>query len=276
MTDTAGPDTAGPDTAGNHTLVRAAHAGGLATLTLDSPHNRNALSAALIEQLLGRLGDALADDAVRAILITHTGPVFCAGADLKETAAAFLSGEPSALPAARMGEVLRAVWESPKPVLVRVGGPARAGGLGLIAAADIAVCTVEATFAFSEVRLGVVPAVITATVVPRLTPRAAAELYLTGDTFGGERAAAVGLVTVAVPAADLDETVARYAASLLRGAPGALATAKRLARRPAGPAIADDLAELTELSVGFFTSDEGREGVLSFVEKRDPSWVTGS
>ena len=94
-----------------------------------------------------------------------------------------------------MGEVLAAVWESPKPVVARVGGPARAGGLGLIAAADIAVCSTTATFAFTEVRLGVIPAVISATVLPRLAPRAAAELFLTGDTFDGAQAAQVGLVT---------------------------------------------------------------------------------
>ena len=255
-------------------LVRSSHEGGLATLTLDSPHNRNALSAALIEQLLDGLSRATADDAVRAIIVTHTGPVFCSGADLKETAAAFLAQDGDALPASRMGEVLETIWTCPKPVIARVGGPARAGGLGVIAAADIAVCTTAATFSFSEVRLGVVPAVISATVVPRLTPRAAAELFLTGDTFDGERAAAIGLVTAAVPAEDLDAAVARYAASLLRGAPGALATAKQLARRRPGATIGADLAELTAMSVGFFTSDEGREGVASFVEKRDARWVT--
>ena len=279
-------------------LVRASHDAGLATLTLDSPHNRNALSAALIEQLLAALASAVTDDAVRAVVVSHSGPVFCAGADLKETAAAFQAIEETAarnqgtadsaappapgaasapastaMPAARMGELLAAVWECPKPVLVAVAGPARAGGLGLIAAADIAVCAKDATFSFLEVRLGVVPAVISATVVPRLTPRAVAELFLTGDTFDGTRAAEIGLVTAAVPAEELDATVARYAASLLRGAPGALATAKSLARRPTATSIRAELAELTKVSVSFFTSAEGREGVRSFMEKRDPSWV---
>jgi len=108
-------------------LVRSSHEGGLATLTLDSPHNRNALSAALIEQLLDGLSRATADDAVRAIIVTHTGPVFCSGADLKETAAAFLAQDGDALPASRMGEVLETIWTCPKPVIARVGGPARAG-----------------------------------------------------------------------------------------------------------------------------------------------------
>jgi methylglutaconyl-CoA hydratase len=172
-----------------------------------------------------------------------------------------------------MGELLAAVWNCPKPVLVRVAGPARAGGLGLIAAADLAVCATTATFAFSEVRLGIVPAVISATVLPRLSARAAAELYLTGDTFAGVRAEQIGLVTRAVAPDDLDRTVDDYTASLLRGAPGALATAKALARRAAAGPEPAELAYLTELSVGFFTSPEGREGVRSFVEKRPAAWV---
>jgi len=252
------------------TLVHFQVAAGVATLTLDSPTNRNALSTALIEDLVTALDAATADEAVRVIVLTHTGPVFCSGADLKETAAAFASG---GVPAGRMGAALAAVWESPKPVVARVGGPARAGGLGLVAAADIAVGSADATFAFSEVRLGVIPAVISATVLPRLAPRAAAELFLTGDPFTGARAAEVGLLTAAVPAERLDEVVAGYVASLVRGAPQALAATKELLRRGATRSIQDELAELTTTSVRFFTSPEGREGVTSFVEKRDPAWV---
>src|SRR5215468_12387742 len=221
------------------TLVRSEISAGVATLTLDSPANRNALSSGLIDELVTGLAAALSDDAVRVIVLNHTGPVFCSGADLKETAAA-LSGD--GVPAGRMGEVLGAIWESPKPVVARVGGPARAGGLGLIAAADIAVCTTEATFAFTEVRIGVIPAVISATVLRRLSPRAAAELYLTGGTFNGVRAAEIGLVTAAVPAADLDATVATYVASLVRGAPGALAATKKLLRARANRPIREELA----------------------------------
>src|SRR5215831_7734801 len=253
------------------TLVRTETVAGVATLTLDSPANRNALSSALVAELVSGLDAAVADSTVRVIVLTHTGPVFCSGADLKETAAA-LSGE--GVPAGRMGEVLSAIWDSPKPVVARIAGPARAGGLGLIAAADIAVCTTEATFAFTEVRLGVIPAVISATVLPRLSPRSAAELFLTGDTFDGVRAAAVGLVTAAVPADELDATIAAYVRSLVRGAPTALGATKRLLRRGSGP-IRDELAELSRLSVGFFTSAEGREGVAAFAERRDPSWVPG-
>jgi methylglutaconyl-CoA hydratase len=169
--------------------------------------------------------------------------------------------------------VLTAIWRCPKPVVARVGGPARAGGLGIVAAADIAVAAASATFAFTEVRLGVIPAVISATVLPRLAPRAAAELYLTGDTFDAARAAAVGLVTAAVPDEDLDAAVARYTSSLVRAAPGALAGAKELLRRVPGASLEEDLAELTELSVSYFRSAEAAEGMAAFREKRAPFWV---
>lgn len=251
-------------------MVRYATDGGVATLTLDSDKNRNALSSRLISELLEGLRRAEADDLVRAVLIDHVGRVFCSGADLAETAAARESGR---APAGAMPELLAAIWDMPKPVVARVAGPARAGGLGLIAACDLAVADEAATFAFSEVRLGVVPAVISAPVLRRLPARAAAELFLTGETFDGCRAAQLGLVTAAVPAADLDATLRRHLDALLRGAPEALAGAKQLLhRRPAEP-IRADLDELAELSVRFFLSDEGREGVASFREKRAPSWV---
>jgi len=250
-------------------LVRTATAAGVTTVTLDSPANRNALSAQLMRELLEGLGAALTDPAVRVVVISHTGPVFCSGADLKETAEARESGR---IPAELLADVLAAIWEFPKPVVARVGGPARAGGLGLIAAADLAVCTTEATFAFSEVRLGVVPAVISATVLPRLAPRAAAALYLTGDVFDGARAAEIGLVTAAVEEDELEERVAAYCASLIRGGPLALAGTKQLLRRTRNEAIRVELADLAQRSAGYFMSAEGREGVAASREKRDPSW----
>ena len=251
-------------------MIRHSVAGGVATITLDSPHNRNALSRALIAELLDALRTAAAHADTRVIVLSHTGPAFCAGADLKETVAAFESGS---VPAGRMGDVLAAIWESPKPVIARVGGAARAGGLGIVAAADIAVCADDVTFAFTEVRIGVIPAVISATVLPRLAPRAAAELLLTGDQFDARRAVEVGLVTAAVPAAELDQKVDGYARALLRAAPGALAGTKWLLRDPDGPTLRARLAELTEVSVRYFTSDEGREGITALLGKRDPAWV---
>jgi methylglutaconyl-CoA hydratase len=253
-------------------LVRSESGRGVATLTLDSPANRNALSTTLIEELLAALAAAEADDSVRVVVLGHTGPVFCSGADLKETAAAFGSGRP---PVSRLGEVLEAIWHGRKPVVAKIGGPARAGGLGLVAAADIAVCSVSATFAFSEVRLGVIPAVISTTVLPRLAPRAAAELFLTGAIFDGTRAEQIGLVTAAVDPAWLDGAVEGYVRDLVRGAPGALAGTKQLLRHRRSDTFGDEIAAMTELSVGYFGSEEGREGIMAFRDKRDPNWVPG-
>ena len=251
-------------------LVRTATVRGVTTLTLDSPTNRNALSTALIDQLLDGLAGAVADPAVRVVVLSHTGPAFCSGADLAETESARNSGT---MPAARMGELLQAVWECPKPVVARVGGPARAGGLGLVAAADIAVCTTDATFAFSEIRIGVIPALISSTVLPRLTSRAAAEMFLTGEVFDGTRAAQIGLVTAAVPATELDAAVERYLDALRRAAPNALAGTKALLRRPVPATFGDNVAELSELSLSYFRSAEGAEGVTAFRQKRDPAWI---
>ncbi len=251
-------------------LVRTGTVAGITTLTLDSPANRNALSTPLMRELLDALAAVVTDPGVRAVVLSHTGPVFCSGADLKETAEARANGR---VPAEMLADVLAAIWEFPKPVVARVAGPARAGGLGLIAAADIAVCTRDATFAFSEVRLGVIPAVISAAVLPRLAPRAAAELYLTGSVFDGDRAAAVGLVTAAVPAEELDGAVAGYCDALVRGGPLALAGTKQLLRRTPTGSIRADLAELSERSAGYFRSAEGREGVAAFREKRPASWI---
>ncbi|MFC3988318.1 enoyl-CoA hydratase-related protein [Actinoplanes siamensis] len=251
-------------------LVRTVTEAGVTTLTLDSPANRNALSRALITELLAALSDAAAAVETRVVVLSHTGPVFCSGADLKETAAT----EPGQrLPVELMADLLAEIWEFPKPVLARIAGPARAGGLGLIGAADLAVCAASATFAFTEVRLGVIPAVISATVLPRLAPRAAAELYLTGDVFDGARAARIGLVTAAVPDEELDSAVAGYCASLIRGGPLALAGTKELLRRTRSASIRAELAELSDRSAGYFTSPEGREGVSARREKRDPDWV---
>jgi methylglutaconyl-CoA hydratase len=251
-------------------IVHYAVAGGVATVTMDSPHNRNALSMALMGGVLDSLRRALSDDTVRVVVLTHTGRVFCSGADLKETQSGTGAGD---IPIASLPAILRTIWESPKPVVARVGGPARAGGLGLIGACDIAVAAEDATFAFTEVRLGVIPAVISSTVLPRLAPRAAAELYLTGAVFDGPRAEQVGLLTRAVPAESLDSTVAGYVDMLVRGGPLALAGTKQLLRRTPGADLGAELEQLASTSVRYFTSAEGREGVASFREKRDASWV---
>ncbi len=239
-------------------LVRVALTEGVATVTLDSPANRNALSLTLLGQLGARLREAVADDAVRVVVLSHTGSVFCSGADLKDPPG---PGAPVALP-----DVLSLLWTSPKPVVARVGGHARAGGLGLVAACDVAVTTRDATFAFSEVRLGVVPAIISLVTLPRLGHTRALELFLTGETFDGARAAEIGLVTAV--ADDVDSVVADYVAKLRLGAPNALAAAKRLLRAPL------DFADVERLSLETFAGEEAAEGMAAFAEKRPPRWAT--
>lgn len=152
---------------------------GIATLTLDSPHNRNALSAQLVGEVTAHLQAAAADAAVRAVVLTHAGSVFCAGADLKESAA---EGGP-AQGTLRMLGMLRAIVELPKPVVARIAGAVRAGGLGIVGACDIAVAGRTSSFAFTEVRLGLAPAIISLTTLGRMSERAAARYYLTGETF---------------------------------------------------------------------------------------------
>ncbi|MPZ25067.1 MAG: enoyl-CoA hydratase [Micromonosporaceae bacterium] len=251
-------------------LVRTATEHGVATLTLDSPRNRNALSTPLVTRLRAELAAAATDPAVRVVVLDHAGPVFCSGADLVETEAACRSGT---MPVAMLADLLADLWECPKPVVARVAGPTRAGGIGLVAAADLAICATEATFAFTEVRLGVIPAVISAVVLPRMGSRAATRLFLTGEVFDAAHAAAVGLVSEAVPATRLDRTVSRICQALVRGAPQALAGTKQLLRRPRAADLRAELAELSALSVGYFRSPDAQEGIAAFRDKRDPQWV---
>ncbi|MGM1063441.1 enoyl-CoA hydratase-related protein [Saccharothrix sp. Mg75] len=242
---------------------------GIATITLDSPRNRNALSTRLRAELTAHLAAAVDDDAVRVVVLSHTGPVFCSGMDLKEAGGAS-AGEQGVneFPA-----ILERIWTSPKPVVARLAGPARAGGVGLVAACDIAVAADTATFAFSEVRIGVVPAVISVTVLPRLLPRAAHELFLTGETFTATRAAEIGLINSAVPADGLDAEVARYADMLALGGPTALAATKRMLREPRSSDLGEVFADMLELSARHFGGPEGQEGIAAFVEKRRAGWV---
>ncbi|MGI8625719.1 MAG: enoyl-CoA hydratase-related protein [Geodermatophilaceae bacterium] len=250
-------------------LVRYGVASGVATITLDSPTNRNALSQALMRGLAAHLRTARDDEAVRVIVLTHTGPVFCSGMDLVEARGTGAS----AMGVHAFPNILKSLWNSPKPVVARVAGPARAGGLGLIAACDVAVCVRSATFAFTEVRLGILPAVISVTVLPRLNARAAHELFLTGSIFDGTRAAEIGLVNAAVEDDELDPATAAYVGDLVKGGPTALAAIKGLLRRTPGVGMDEDFAELLAISAEFFASDEGQEGIRAFAEKRPPRWV---
>jgi methylglutaconyl-CoA hydratase len=246
-------------------VVQVTVSRGVATLTLDSPANRNALSRAMRAQLRAALLDALADDAVRVVVLDHTGRVFCSGMDLSEAA----GGGAQEQGVREFPELLEAIWSAPKPVVAAVRGPARAGGVGLAAACDVVVAAASATFAFSEVRLGIVPAVISAVVLPRMVPHVAHRLMLTGEVFDAAAAAAGGLVDLVASDGEVDVALAGQLDALTSGAPAALAETKRLLR--AGSSLHFD--DLLELSARFFASEEGQEGIASFREKRPAHWV---
>lgn len=255
-------------------LVHLETSGGVATITLDSPDNRNALSRQLISELSGHLHSALADRDVRVIVLTGTGTVFCSGADLKEQRVANESGGRQSGPG-DLPDILNLMWHSPKPVVGRINGSARAGGIGLVAACDIAIGTETSTFGFSEVRLGVIPAIISVVVIPRIGESRTLELFLTGDTFDGRKAAEFGLLNRAVLPDDLDDAVAAYAVSLLKGGPGALGGCKQLVRDVPLMAMDDAFAETRARSATYFASAEALEGMTAFAEKRPPRWAAG-
>lgn len=248
-------------------LVHYAVDRAIATVTLDSPENRNALSAQLVGELSAHLATAAADDAVRAVVLTHTGTTFCAGADLKEAAA---EGGP-ALGTMRMLALLRAIVELPKPVLACIEGNVRAGGLGIVGACDIAVAGPSSSFAFTEVRLGLAPAIISLTTLGRMSERSASRYYLTGATFDAPTAAATGLITAAVD--DVDVEIGAIADELRACSPQGLAETKPLTTRATLAAFDQHAEHLQAQSARLFASAEAREGMTSFLQRRPPSWA---
>jgi enoyl-CoA hydratase len=251
----------------------AAVGGPFARLTLNSPHNRNALSATLVSQLHQGLRDAAADPAVRVVVVGHTGGTFCAGADLSENSAAS-GGNPFDMAVARARELtalLRAIVESPLPVIAAINGHVRAGGFGLVGACDIAVAGPRSTFALTEARIGVAPAIISLTLLPKMSARATARYYLTGETFDAGEAAEIGLITIA--ADDADAAVAKLVADVGRGSPQGLAASKALTTAAVLDGFDRDAERLSEESARLFVSDEAREGMLAFLQKRPPSWA---
>ncbi|MER6423471.1 enoyl-CoA hydratase family protein [Streptomyces sp. NPDC001137] len=242
------------------TLIGRARARGIETLSLDSPANRNALSAALVGELTDALTDCAKDTDVRAVVLTHTGNTFCAGADLRDPPA----------PDALVG-LLRQIVELRKPVVARVTGHVRAGGLGLLAACDIAAASPQSTFAFTEVRIGVAPAVISLPLLPRTDPRALARYYLTGERLDATEAARIGLLTATGD--DVDAVLEPILDGLRRAAPQGLAETKALLTAKVLETFDRDAADLTALSARLFASPQAREGMTAFLERRDPTWV---
>lgn len=243
--------------------------GDAAWITMSAPQTRNALSAEMVASLRSHVDQAWRDPHVRAVVLTGEGPAFCAGADLRA--------------GGRMGEeesnrnpfieLLRGLRDGPKPVLAAVNGHAFGGGIGLVAAADIAIAVQEARFAFSEVRVGVVPAMISVVVLPKIGLHHASRLFLTGRRFTAEEARAFGLVHEVVAAENLEKAVEAEVAEVAKGGPNAVREAKRLirtiARLPEDEAFAYAERKIADL----FASDEAREGMQAFLEKRRPCWA---
>lgn len=243
-------------------LVHYEVADGVGTITLDSPHNRNALSRQLVGELMAHLETSAYDDA-RVVVLRSAGRVFCSGADLSEASADGMEEG-----ARSMVAMQRAVVAHPKPVVARLAGPVRAGGLGLVAASDVVLCADDVTFAFTESRLGLAPAVISLTVLPRLTSRAASDTFLSGRTFDAAEAAGMGLVTRAVPGAALDEAVSAACADLQLAHPQGLAETKALLGAPMLARIDAGEAEMATLSARLFGSDAARDAMQAFLSRR--------
>lgn len=234
----------------------------VATVTLDSQPNRNALSKRLVTELSDYLAVADADPQVRVIVVAAAGPVFCSGADLSEAAEGGMEHGARSLVALQ-----RQIAAAGKPVVVRVHGPVRAGGLGIVGAADVVVASDTVSFAFTEVRLGLAPAVISLTTLPRLTERDAALMYLTGWTFDATEAQRIGLVTKVVPEDQLDATIASVLAGLRKGTPQGLRETKALVNRPLLERIDARGEEVARRSAELFASDEAREAMVAFLNR---------
>ncbi|HEY2685577.1 MAG TPA: enoyl-CoA hydratase-related protein [Steroidobacteraceae bacterium] len=250
--------------------------GGVAQLALNRPEKRNALDRDTIEGLTRGLKQCAEDDKIRVIKITGTGAVFCAGADLAEMQAQADASESDNLAHARkLSELLGFLYEMPKPTLARVNGDGYGGALGLIGACDVVVAVDSAKFAFTEVRLGIVPAVISPFVVGKMGEAKALRYFLTADTLSASDLKSVGLAHEVVSAGALDTACKLLEQSLLKGAPGALSAAKALIRDVAHGLPAERAAASKEMAARLAklrVQPEAQEGFKAFFEKRKPIW----
>jgi methylglutaconyl-CoA hydratase len=251
------------------TLLNVAN--GVATITLNRPANRNALSQEMVTSILDSLRTAIADRSARVIVFTGTGTVFCAGADLKERLTAnteAADGPPLFV------HIFEEIQNSPKPVVAKLNGSALAGGLGLACSCDIVIAPDTAMFGFTEVRIGVAPAIISVVCLPRLRHADAAELFLTGERIGAAEALRVGLINRCVPADQVQATTDELVGRLLLGGPEAIAATKKLLRDvPSMPSQTEAFATMAKLSGQLFASPEAAEGMAAFAQKRKPSWA---
>lgn len=250
---------------------------GIVTLTLDRPEAKNALSAALVARLTEALA-TLADDAtVRAVVLTGAGEVFCAGADIGEMrAAGSAPPEQNEADSRRFARMLECIERQPQPTVALVNGAAFGGAVGLVAACDIALASSGARFALSEVRLGLVPAMISPYVIRAIGTREARRWFLTGEAMDAKTALRIGLVHETADSGALGAAADGILGALLAGAPGAQAEIKRLVRHATGRSDAGDAAMLTDTArwiARVRAGAEAREGLTAFLERRKPSWA---
>lgn len=255
-------------------LVRSEISAAVATITLDSPANRNALSSVLVTQLQEALADAASDPAVRAVVLTHTGGTFCAGGDLKEALGRGLSPEEATAEGTQaMTDLMGAMLEMAKPVVAVADGHVRAGGFGLLGAADIALAGPNATFALTESRLGLAPSMISLVLLPKMSARASGRYFLTGESFGPARAEELGVVSRAL--GSRDEMTAELTAvceGIRKASPQGLAASKRLTTSALIAEFTAHAQTRAQESAALFASDSAREGMTAFLSKRKPSW----
>lgn len=251
--------------------VRVEVARGVLTATLADIDNRNALGAELLTGLAAAIDRANADPEIRAIVLTNEGSTFCAGANLKEQSARNESGQPTAI--GDFSKLLTAIQCSPTPVVGRIDGHVVGGGNGLAAVCDIAIAREDVKFGFTEVRLGVVPAIISVVCLPKMRRGDAMEAFLRGNRFSAQQAAEYGLISRAVPGDRLDAAIDEIVSDLRRGGPRALGIAKQLIYEVEQRTPQEALEWATNLSADCFASDEAREGMRAFLEKRDASWI---
>ena len=244
---------------------------GVMTATLVDVENRNALGGALVRGLQGAVAAVNADPSLRALVVTNEGSTFCAGANLKER-----SGAPGGSSGAGgFEDLLAAIQTSPTPIVGRIAGHVVGGGNGLAAALDISIAADDVHFGFTEVRLGVAPAIISVVCLPKMRRGEALEAFLRGQRFSASRAAELGLINRAVPRDALDAAVAEVLADLRRGGPAALGVAKRLVYEVPALEQKQALRWASKLSAELFAGAEAAEGMQAFLHKRKPSWAEG-
>ena len=255
-------------------MLKVETSGAVARLTLDRPEIRNAFDDALIAALTQALRTLDADDKVRAVVLAGNGPAFCAGADLNWMKRMAGYGYEQNLADARaLAGMLRILDRMKKPTVARVHGPAFAGGVGLVAACDIAIGTPEAKFCLSEAKLGLSPATISPYVLRAMGERMARRYFLTAEVFDGNEAHRIGLLSHVSPSEKLDGEIDEILKHLVQGGPEALAKIKDLISTVSSGPISDSLIEDTAQRIADIrVSPEGREGIASFLEKRKPAW----